>query len=157
MHAIILGVRGLLLPQLAAPSRQRHSGHSTRLRSALRSLGDRAAVVLLERGPSDALEAWAVETGVAAVTTFRLWTARLGDQARPPSRLPFRFIQRRLDVRTTDSLYVGCDSGLLEAARRAGCCTWDVRTSAEPPVPPEIVDTVRWLVEPATRGLDDQP
>jgi len=155
MDAIVLGVDGLLRP--TAPAGVGPTDTTSRLlRSALRRLQDTAPVVLLERGPFDPLENWARESGLAPLTTFRLWTARLGDQARPPSRLPFRFLQRRLDLRPSEGLYVGCDPATLAAARRAGWETWDVREEAGPVVPAEIIDLVRSLWD-AVRRRPDAP
>jgi hypothetical protein len=127
------------------------------LRSALRTLGQTAPVVLLERGSADALESWAHETGAAALTAFRLWTERLGRQARPPSRLPFRFIERRMQFNASAGLYVGVDDGVLDAARRAGFPTWNIRTRPGNEVPGEITDAIDWLGEPLEDAPDARP
>ena len=153
MDAIILGVRGLLRapedpttgPAAAAPGSTGIAGDAGR-RSALRALAQIAPVALVERGPADALETWAQRSGSAGLVSFRLWTERLGAQARPPSRLPFRFIQRRLDVPCSRSLYIGGDSEMLDAALRAGCQVWDTRRPAGPGVPDSVVDLITGML-----------
>jgi FMN phosphatase YigB (HAD superfamily) len=151
MDTVILGVRGLLAP-VAIRSRSSLHPESTVLRTALRDLSEGLKLVLLDDGPMDDLEAWAQESGVAALADFRLWTERLGGQARSPSRLPFRFVTRRLDVAPDSSLYIGWDSGTLEAARRSGCRTWDVREPADASIPDYVVGTIQWIYGQVTPG-----
>jgi len=149
MDAVILGVQGLLAP---VPLKIRPSfatKSASVLRAAIRDLSETASVVLLDAGPADDLESWAQSTGVADLAAFRLWTGRLGGQAKAPSRLPFRFVERRLEIACHESLYVGCDLGILEAARRSGCLTWDIRQQADEIVPDEVVGMVEWLRENA--------
>ena len=147
MDAVILGVTGLLTPQPFESHASRTGDSTAILRAAIRDLSASRAVVLLDAGPMDDLESWARHTGVADLAAFRLWTGRLGGQAKAPSRLPFRFVARRLEIACDASLYVGCDEGLLEAARRSGCATWDIRQKADEDVPSEIVGVVEWLQE----------
>jgi len=145
MDAVILGVRGLLAPR-RLPTPTILSDESMRLlRSALRDLSSRTPVVFLDDGPADELEAWARNTGAADLAAFRLWTRRLGGQAKAPSRLPFRFVARRLDITCSASLYAGCDEGLLEAAVRSGCPAWDVREQPPEAVPGEVAGMLEWL------------
>ena len=115
------------------------------LRTSLREIASHTPLVLLERGPFDSLEEWSQSRGVAAIATFRLWTGRLGAQAKPPSRLPFRFIQRRIDVTPGHSIYIGCDEATMFAARRAGCATWHIQQAAPEDAPNDVVDLVDWL------------
>jgi len=145
MDAVILGVTGLLAPTSLQSPDSASADSTAILRSALRDLAASTAVVLLDAGPADDLESWARQTGVADLAAFRLWTGRLGGQAKAPSRLPFRFVARRLEIACDASLYVGCDDGLLEAARRCGCHTWDIRLQADESIPAEVVGAVEWL------------
>lgn len=145
MDAVILGVRGVLTPEIAPIEQGSSSPSMGHLRTTLREIVSHMPLVLLERGPFDALEEWAKATGVADIATFRLWSNRLGRQANPPSRLPFRFIHRRIDVAPRQCLYAGCDEATLFAAERAGCCTWDIRLAAPKNVPDDVVDLVDWL------------
>jgi len=154
MDAVILGVQGLLAPLPLREKPAQNPDSISVLRAAIRDLSEVTPVVLLDSGPADDLESWAQSTGVAPLTVFRLWTGRLGGQAKAPSRLPFRFVSRRLDIDCCQSLYVGCDDGTLEAARRSGCGTWDVRQQPDPGVPDEVVGVVEWLLESAPRQAE---
>jgi len=145
MEAVILGVHGVLAPEPLLLEQDLTSPSMRRLRTTLRGIASHTSLVLLERGPFDALEEWSQATGVADIATFRLWSDRLGRQANPPSRLPFRFIHRRIDVAPGQTLYAGCDQATLFAAKRSGCSTWDISLAAPENVPGEVVDLVDWL------------
>lgn len=87
---------------------------------AFRCLGERYRVALLDDGDATGLEAWVESQGLADLVPERLWMDRLGRQARPPSRLAFHWLERRLGLRPQECLYLAGSSSLQRAARSAG-------------------------------------
>jgi FMN phosphatase YigB (HAD superfamily) len=87
---------------------------------ALRCLGERHRVALLDDGDATGLETWIESQGLAGVIRERLWIDRLGQQARPPSRLAFHWLERRLGLRPQECLYLAAGPQLLRAAQSAG-------------------------------------
>lgn len=119
LQAIALGVRGVLAtaPQTSFMLDRNVAAAS---RSALARLRSGYDLALLDDGDESALETEVQRLDLQDLVPLRVWTPRLGLQARPPRPLAFRWLANRWGVRPVQCLYVaGCDP-LAEAARLAG-------------------------------------
>jgi len=93
-------------------------------RAALRDLASHFVVGFLDRGEPDVLDAVLSRLQLQDLGIRRLWTARLGDLARPPRRLAFRWLGERLGIRPSSCLYVAGSSAAWTAAVAAGWNVW---------------------------------
>lgn len=98
-------------------------------REALRALRAGHRLAVLDQGAGSRMDTWLARLGVADLAERCVWTDDLGEQARPPRPLAFRWLASRLGAAPDDCLYVAGRADLRRAALAAGWRTWDSAAS----------------------------
>ncbi|MFQ5600965.1 MAG: hypothetical protein ACE5G2_10495 [Candidatus Krumholzibacteriia bacterium] len=114
-------VREAILAARAARPRVSPDAHQ---RSALRHLASGFRLACLDAGEPSSLDETLRALGLDDLPEYCLWVARLGGQAQAPSRLGFRWLEERLELRPAACLYVTGSADLTRGAARAGWRVW---------------------------------